>query len=245
MHRYYCLHPELCPPGEVHKASSRAIRKWKALARQGQAEYGNEFVGLIPTICLRGNRRRRYCQRTLDIMHQVLKDEVKAKSAPGQFACWSMVKEYCRLEGLTVPSLKTFQKEIRHAASPEELKKAREGEKAGYDLELPYLSLERETPRHGTRPFNIVHIDHTALDLQFVNEATGMAMGKAWLTVMIDAFTRVILAWVVTFDDPSYRSCMLVIRDCVRRHGRMPHTIVADQGSEFKGTRDATKAERK
>ncbi len=236
MHRYYCLHPELCPPDEVHKASPRAIRKWKALARRGLAEYGNEFVGLIPTIYRRGNRRRRYCQRTLEIMHQVIKDEVKSKSSPGQFACWSMVGEYCRLEGLTAPSLKTFQAEIRRAASPEELKKAREGEKAGYDLELPYLSLERETPRHGTRPFGIVHIDHTVLDLQFVNEATGMAMGKAWLTVMIDAFTRLILAWVVTFDEPSYRSCMLVIRDCVRRHGRMPHTIVADQGSEFKGT---------
>jgi transposase InsO family protein len=120
--------------------------------------------------------------------------------------------------------------------SPEELKKAREGDKAGYDLEAPYISLERETPRHGTRPFALAHIDHTQLDLQCVHESTNMEMGKPWLTVLIDAFTRMILAWVITFDEPSYRSCMLVIRDCVRRHKRVPQTIVSDQGSDFKST---------
>lgn len=236
MHRYYCIHPELCPAEEVHKASSRAVRKWKALARHGHAEYGNEFVGLLPTISQRGNRTRRYSERTLEIMRQIIETEVKSSSAPGLFASWSQVTTLCLQEGLLPPSKKSFYAEIRRATTPEELKKAREGEKAGYDLELPYISLERETPRHGTRPFDVVHIDHTALDLQFVNEGTGTAMGKAWLTVMIDAFTRMILAWVITFDDPSYRSCMLVIRDFVRRHGRMPRTIVADQGSEFKST---------
>lgn len=236
MHRYYCIHPELSPAEEIHKASRRAVRKWKALARRGHAEYGNEFVGLLPTISQRGNRTRRCSARTLEIMRHVIDKEVKSSSAPGLSACWSMVVAQCRQEGLLPPSKKTFQMEIKRVTSPEELKKAREGEKAGYDLELPYISLERETPKHGTRPFDIAHIDHTALDLQFVNEATGMPMGKAWLTVMIDAFTRMILAWVLTFDDPSYRSCMLVIRDCVRRHGRMPRTIVADQGSEFKST---------
>ena len=236
MHRYYCIHPELCPPDSEHKASPRAVRKWKTLACRGHAEYGNEFVGLLPTISQRGNRTRRCSARTLEIMRHVIDTEVKSSAAPGLFACWSLVVEHCHREGLLPPSKKTFQAEIKRVTSPEELKKAREGEKAGYDLELPYISLERETPRHGTRPFDIAHIDHTALDLQFVNEATGMAMGKAWLTVMIDAFTRMILAWVLTFDDPSYRSCMLVIRDCVRRHGRMPRTVVADQGSEFKST---------
>jgi putative transposase len=235
MHRYYCIHPELCPPDTPHKASDRAIRKWKAMARQGYAEYGNEFIGLIPTTSRRGNRERRYGPRTLEIMREVIDTEVLSDKASGLFTCWSTVVDTCKMEGLLVPSIRTFQTEIKRLTTPEEFKKAREGEKAGYDLELPYISLDRETPRHGTRPFEIAHIDHTELDLQFVNESTGTAMGKAWLTVMIDAFTRVILAWALTFNDPSYRSCMLVVRDCVRRHGRIPRTVVVDQGSDFKG----------
>lgn len=236
MHRFYCIHPELRPRDEVHVASDRAIRKWKAMARRGYAEYGNEFVGLLPTISRRGNRTRRFDARTLEIMQEVIDTEVKSDANPGLFSSWALLKTACEKEGLLRPSKKTFLAEIRRVTTPEELKKAREGEKAGYDLELPFISLERQTPKHGTRPFDIVHIDHTQIDLQFVNESTGAEMGKAWLTVMIDAFSRVILAWVLTFNDPSYRSCMLVIRDCVRRHGRLPRTLVADQGSEFKGT---------
>lgn len=236
MHRYYCIHPQLCPPNETHTCCKRAVRKWKAMARKGCIEYGNEFVGLIPTVRKRGNRNRKLSGPTLAVMHRFIEDEVMTASAPSLFVCWALVCNACNKDGLTAPSYKTFLAEIKLLKSPEEVKKAREGEKAGYDLELPFISLDRETPKHGTRPFEIGHIDHTVLDLQFVTEGTSTPMGKACLTVMIDAFTRKILAWVITFDPPSKRSCMLVIRDCVRRHGRIPTTIVVDQGAEFKGT---------
>lgn len=235
--RYYAIHPELCPLESRRDVPGRSLRKWRALARQGMAVYGNEFVGLLPAISRRGNRTRKLEPRTLSIMQEEIlsKDGVKANAAKGLFTCWSVVVSRCRHEGLIPPSRKAFVSEIKRLMTPEEFKKARQGEKAGYDLEIPYLSLERETPKHGCRIFDLAHIDHTQLDLQMVNESTGAKMGKAWLTVMIDAYTRLILAWVILFDEPSYRSCMLVARDCVRRHGRFPKTVVSDQGSEFKG----------
>jgi hypothetical protein len=33
-----------------------------------------------------------------------------------------------------------------------------------------------------------------------------------WATVLIDAMSRRILAVYLTFDEPSYRSCMMVLR---------------------------------
>lgn len=236
MHRYKSLHPELFPPDERIQVKPRSNRMWRRLAQRGLVEYGNEFIGLLPAVSRRGNRKRRPEARVLDIMHAVIDEEVKSENAPGTKVSWSSLDTRCRALGVMTPSKKTFLAEIKRVTTPEEIKKAREGEKAGYDLELPYISIERETPKHGTRPFAIAHIDHTQLDLQFVSEATGMEMGKAWLTVMIDAYSRQILAWVVSFDSPSYLSCMLLIRDCVRRHGRVPQTLVVDQGSEFNST---------
>jgi hypothetical protein len=32
----------------------------------------------------------------------------------------------------------------------------------------------------------------------------------------------------LTFDPPSYRACMMILRECVRRHGRLPQIIVID-----------------
>ena len=50
---------------------------------------------------------------------------------------------------------------------------------------------------------------------------------------MMDAYSRRLLAVYLTFDPPSYRSCMMALRVCVRQHGRVPQTLVVDGGPEF------------
>lgn len=234
-HRYYCLHPERTPDGAPYRASDRSLHSWRKLARRGEIEYGSEFLALIPGTKRRGNRCPRLEEPVRKLMQQTIEDEVLSPKKSGQFVAWSQLRNKCNKIGLEPPSLRTFKSAIKRARCPEELTKARQGEKAGYPLEMPYLTLERTTPKHGCRAFDVGHIDHTEMDLQFVDESNGRSMKKAWLTVLLDAYTRVVLAWVILFDPPSYRSCMLVIRDCVRRHQRIPMTIVCDQGSEFNG----------
>ncbi|MGB5713662.1 MAG: Mu transposase C-terminal domain-containing protein [Waterburya sp.] len=92
---------------------------------------------------------------------------------------------------------------------------------------------EFTTPRHGDRPWAICHLDHTQLDLELVSSKTKALLGRPWVTFLSDAYSRRILAFYLTFDAPSYRSCMMVIRDCVSRHGRLPQCLVVDGGKEF------------
>src|SRR5260221_11752282 len=40
----------------------------------------------------------------------------------------------------------------------------------------------------------------------------------------------------LAFDPPSYRSCMMALRICVQRFGRMPGALVGDFGREFHST---------
>lgn len=60
-----------------------------------------------------------------------------------------------------------------------------------------------------------------------------MNLGRPWVTFLSDAFSRSLLALWLTYDPPSYRSCMMALRECVRRHGRLPQTLVVDGGREF------------
>src|SRR5271157_6514434 len=99
-----------------------------------------------------------------------------------------------------------------------------------------YWNLDLATPRHGDRPFEIVHIDHTEADIELVSSEVSRPLGRPWWTLMIDAFSRRVLAIYLAFDPPSYRSCMMVMRECVRRHMRLPQTIVVDNGAEFRST---------
>lgn len=105
-----------------------------------------------------------------------------------------------------------------------------------YPYEPFYWELEWSTPRHGDRPFEIGHIDHTELDVELVCSHTGRVLGRPWMTLFTDAFSRRCLALCLAFDAPSYRSCMMIFRDCVRRHGRLPHIVVVDGGPEFQST---------
>ncbi len=45
-----------------------------------------------------------------------------------------------------------------------------------------------------------------------------------------------ILAPYLTFDPPSYRSTMMVLRECVKKYARLPQIMVVDGGKEFHST---------
>lgn len=211
--------------------SPRTLRKWRALYRHAAQMQGSGFLGLLPRIHLRGNRDRKVDAGVVKIMDDVIDDYFAQPGKRTLVSCWGEARVLCRGK-FPPPGEQAFRAQIRRRREYD-LKVAREGEKAAYDLEEFQWHLERTTPRHGERPFEIGHIDHTELDLQFVGSRRGEPLGKAWLTLLIDAYTRLVVAWSVSFASPNYRSCMAVIRDCVRRHGRVPKYFVADKGSEF------------
>lgn len=76
-------------------------------------------------------------------------------------------------------------------------------------------------------------IDHTPLDLSLVSSVTGAALGTAYLSVLIDAHTRMPLAFVLRLGAPRRYPVLELLHECVRRHGRVPDNIVVDGGAEF------------
>lgn len=153
-------------------------------------------------------------------MNEIIETEVMAAFQPRITVCYGMVRNKCIEGGLIPPSEKTFRAEIKRRKE-ESVVLARQGRKTAYPLTEFQWQIDQSTPRHGERPFEIGHIDHTELDVELVDSRSGANLGRPWLTILMDAFTRVILAFFLTFDPPSYRSCMAVIRDAVRRHGRI------------------------
>src|SRR5260370_11776620 len=109
----------------------------------------------------------------------------------------------------------------------------REGTRAAYLFKDYTGEQEKTVPRHGSYAWELAHIDHTELDLALCDSRTGQPLGKCWLTLLILAHPRRIAAYYLTFDPPSYRSCMMTLRLCVKRYGRLPTAIVVDGGPEF------------
>jgi transposase InsO family protein len=219
--------------GEDVDVPSRTLRSWRSRYKEAEILMGMGYLGLLPRDKERGNHNPRMEEEIKKLMLEHIDlDYLNVKQKKIALSYGSFCTK-CEAKGYPIPpSYKTYGKAIQQV-DIERRKRRREGSKAAYQYQLPYLYLEFTTPRHGDRVFEVGHIDHTQLDIELVDSRSGKELGKPWLTFLMDAFSRRVLAMYLTFDPPSYRSCMMVLRECVRRHARLPKTIVVDGGKEF------------
>lgn len=210
----------------------RTMRDWDRKYNRAQEMYGNGYVGLIPLTHQKGNRVRKMDQDVIDLLEQYITRYYESKKQMTVRSVYKLFRQECIDSGSMPPSEKTFSIEVGKRPKYK-LIESRQGPKAAYKEEPFYFELTQTTPRHGDRPFEIGHMDHTELDIELVCSKTGKKLGKPWLTIFIDAFSRKVLAFYLTYDTPSYRSCMMVSRECVRKFNRLPNIIVVDGGKEF------------
>jgi len=213
----------------------RTFYRWVGRYRRAEASYGSGYLGLLPKHGTSGNCTPRLPEPTRQAIEEVIEQDYEKKKQKTMYASWIKLRLSCEEKGIPIPSYKTFTVAVRRR-DPYRQKLKRQGRRSAYALEPFYFELELTTPRHGDRPFEIGHIDHTELDVEVVCSRTGRVLGRPWMTLLIDAYSRRILAVYLTFDPPSYRSCMMVLREGVRRYNRMPQIVVVDGGPEFEGT---------
>ena len=216
----------------TNDVSERTLRRWREKYRKFNLEFGDGILGLVPGTANRGNRMRRLPENILDLMTKTIDEIYETKKQISIKRAYQQLCLECKENALIVPSYKTFGKAVRMRPKEEQIRK-RKGNRAAYSSEKLYWHINMTTPRHGSRPFEVCHIDHTEMDIELVATNTGKSMGRPWLTLMIDAYSRMVVGFYLTFDPPSYHSCMMVLRDCVRRFKRFPQTLMLDNGKEF------------
>lgn len=209
----------------------RTLRFWRAKWRAAEAKYGNGYVGLLPQP-LRGNPADKLPPASRAQLNKFIDEEYETYTQKTKSAVYDAYEAACSAKGIEPASYKTFARAVKMRPRFRQTEK-RKGSKAAYQFQEFYWELEYTTPRHGDHPFHIGHIDHTQLDEELVCSVTGANLGRPWLTILIDAFSRKILGLYLTFDPPSYRSCMMALRDCVSRYGRLLQILVTDGGKEF------------
>ena len=230
--RYALIAPHGGGTVVVDAAPARTIRHWRSQYRQAEQVHGCGYVGLLPRRAQSGNRRPKLPSATRLLLDAFIADEYETLKQKRRFEVHAALVRACEAQGIVAPSYKTFTRAVDRRPRAEQIGK-RQGPRAAVQAAPFYWELALTTPRHGDRPFEIGHLDHTQLDVELVCSRTRHGLGRPWATFLTDAYSRRLLAVALGFDPPSYRACMLVLRECVRRHQRLPQTLVVDGGSEF------------
>lgn len=233
--RYEIIAPLLTGQSFAGKKPNRSIRRWLKRFRDAEQNYDCGYIGLLPHWSKRGNRERKLPQSTLELLAHFIENDFETIKQKSRIEVYGTLIQECEKRGIMVPSYQTFCTEVKRRLTYQ-LTLKRQGRRAAYQKEGFYWELDLTTPRHGDRPIEIGHIDHTLFDIELVCSRTGHILGRPWVTFLTDAYSRRLLALYLTFDAPSYRACMMVLRECVRRHGRLPQILVVDGGREFQST---------
>ncbi|BAT53461.1 Integrase catalytic region [Nostoc sp. NIES-3756] len=234
--------------GNSSNKPNRSQRRWIASYRKAEKTYGRGFIGLLPKHRDKGWRRQGIPEEVLLFMQQHIEINYENIKQHSIRHAYQSFKDLCNEKGYKPPSSESYRQAVRNRPQYKQIQK-RMGDRAAYKEEPFYWYIHREeTPPHGDRPFEICHIDHTEVDVELLSAIMlklGMdisvikekaSMGRPWLTLMLDAYSRRIIAAYMTFDSPSYRSNMMILKMCVQRYGRLPQIIVVDGGADFGGT---------
>lgn len=240
LYRDRVLHPDQDDHAEhTHGAGDRLAipartrRDWARAYRDAELRYGSGFLGLLPRLTDRGGKRK-IAAPVIALIQKVLEaqyDTVTRKPKRGAYGEYLLRSQEA---GLAPVSQRTFYTEVQRHKTTYEQTLAREGRRAAYPMKEYHHASEQTVPRHGLYAWSMAHLDHTELDLELCDSGTGKPLGRCWLTLLLLSHSRRLAAFSLSFDPPSYRSCMLALRLCVQRYGRLPTAITVDGGSEFR-----------
>lgn len=215
---------------ELVIVSRRTLQRLRKAMREAGESAIEQHLALVPKFNQSGNWNRKIPQILIAKIESFVKEEFNTPINIDKGTAYKKFLDACQVAGLKPCSSKTFNKEIDRLASV----RKRKGKRFAYQTQPIVWYLKLNEPIHGVRPFQYIHIDHTPLEILLCSPRMKTSKWHVWLSLAIDAESRRVVGFYLSFEPPSYRSCMMVLRDIVRRHGRMPDMLVVDNGKEFK-----------
>ena len=212
----------------------RWLRKYKSTGT---------LTGLLPKPSGRRKGETRLDFMAEDVMQNVINNYYLTKQRPSVQSVINKINIDCKNRGITAPSKNTIRNRIHKLAEYDVLKKQGNRSTARTKFEPVPGSFEAEYP------MQIIQIDHTPVDLILVDDDTREAIGRPYVTIAIDIYSRMIVGYYLTLSPPSSTSVALCITSTVLSKERtlldldidadwnvwgFPETIHVDNGADFR-----------
>jgi len=154
----------------------------------------------------KGKARLPYVVET--IISEAIRAEYLTRQKKRAAAVIRAVRERCTAAGVDAPATNTIRARVK-AVKLEDAARRREGgvrSKAARRLK----AAAGETPE-SPAPMAVLQIDHTPVDIILVDETYRKPLGRPYLTVAIDVYSRCVAGFLLSFDPPSATSVGLCI----------------------------------
>jgi putative transposase len=211
--------------------STRSVRRWRTQIKKNAGL--SPFLAMLPVHHRKGNRLSKRPIQVLNFVEQSIREHWANKQRPSISNAYSAyrIDALKSHKGIAPVSQPTFAKMVH--LQKQALAEARGGHRLANALSSP-CDVNKRAIR-ATRPFEYAQVDHCLAKIycELYRTEKHTYVVRPWLTVLRDAHTGEPLARWISFNRPSRVAVAMVIRSCLRRHGRLPETISVDKGGEF------------
>jgi putative transposase len=168
------------------------------------------LTSLLPTKPQGGRGKSRLTSAVEQILTQTINEHYLTKQQRTIRSTAFEVARRCREAKLPPPDINTVRLRIRALPMREQLARRSHAKEAA----------DRFTARPGTfdeaqKPLDIVQVDHTKLDIIVVDEQERLPIGRPWITLAIDVYSRMVAGFSISLDPPGATSTGLCIAHAV------------------------------
>lgn len=221
----------------VHVAT---IYRWLDLYRAQ-----DRISALLPPTPSGGRGKSRLASEVLAVIDATIESYYLTQQKPSAQKTCEEVRRRCLKLGLESPHDNTVRRRIATIAAPLAAKR-RESGRVAYEQFAPH----RGSFPGADWPLAVWQIDHTPVDIVLVDDVHRQPIGRPWITVAIDVYSRCVAGFYLSLDPPSATSvglclvhAMLPKDTWLAKHEiqspwpmwGIPAKIHADNAREFRG----------
>lgn len=178
------------------------------------------------------------------VIQEVIQDFYLTPQRPSQQKTVMEVLRRCQLRGIEAPSAGTIRTRLSKISEKDRLRGHGFKEKA----KNKFLPAAGSFP-NADFPLSVIQIDHTPADIILVDDVHRKPIGRPWITLAIDVYSRMVTGYYLSFDPPSETSVAMCVAHSILLKDEwlllhkvdaewpvwgIPRTIHVDNGADFR-----------
>lgn len=191
---------------EAAGVSTATIYRWVSDYR-----VSGTLTSLLPVRRGGGRGKSRLSKEVLLIIEDYFKTKYLSLQKPSASAAAREIRRLCSNAQLSpLPAASTIYRHLGWISDEEKLKR-REGSKAAREK----FAIHRNPIPDADWPLAITQMDHTLLPIMIVDDEHRKPIGRPWITLLIDVYSRVCLGMYLSMDDPSAMSAGMCVAHAI------------------------------
>ena len=214
---------------QEHNLHVNTVWRWLKTYRENKS-----ILALVPKKRGWTTERTRLSPELNHVVQQAIHTMYLTALKPSLAKTIEKVKVECSKRKIEPPHDNTIRYRIE-ALNAYEVTKARDGKKAVNDK----FGASAGTFPNADYPLAYVQIDHTPLDIEIVDEQYRETIGRVYLTLAIDVFSRMVVGYYLSLEAPSSTSVAMCISSAILSKKRKLLALDIDGDWDVEGIMDS------